>query len=37
VLDIAGKEKQQLTVEELIARFNQISGEEFADDQVLLG
>jgi putative ABC transport system ATP-binding protein len=37
VLDIAGKEKQQLTVEELIARFNQISGEEFAHDQALLG
>ena len=37
VLDIAGEEKQQLTVDGLIAKFSQISGEEFAGDQALLG
>jgi len=37
VLDIAGEEKQRLTVDDLIARFSQASGEEFAGDQALLG
>ena len=37
VLDIAGEEKQKLTVDELITKFSQISGEEFAGDKALLG
>ena len=37
MLDIAGEEKQKLTVDGLIARFSQVSGEEFAGDQALLG
>ena len=37
VLDIAGAEKQKLTVSELVARFNQVSNEEFVDDKALLG
>ncbi|MCL2564162.1 MAG: ABC transporter ATP-binding protein [Oscillospiraceae bacterium] len=37
VLDIAGEEKKQLTVDALIAKFSQASGEAFAGDQALLG
>ena len=37
VLDVSGEEKQELTVEKLIARFSQASGEEFTGDQALLG
>ena len=37
VLDIAGEEKKNLTVDALIAKFSQVSGEEFAGDQALLG
>ena len=37
VLDIAGEEKQKLTVDGLIAKFSQVSGEEFTGDQALLG
>jgi len=37
VLDIAGEEKQKLTVDGLISRFSQASGEAFADDSALLG
>jgi len=36
-LDISGEEKENLTVENLIAKFSQVSGEEFSDDQALLG
>ncbi|MDD3777362.1 MAG: ATP-binding cassette domain-containing protein [Actinomycetota bacterium] len=36
ILDIRGKEKQQLTVEDLVKRFGSVSGEEFADDRALL-
>ena len=37
VLDVRGTEKERLTVDALIARFSQASGEEFAGDQSLLG
>ena len=37
VLDIAGEEKQALTVDALIAKFSEVSGEEFTGDQALLG
>jgi len=36
-LDISGDEKKNLTVEQLIAKFSEVSGEEFSDDQALLG
>jgi putative ABC transport system ATP-binding protein len=36
ILDIEGEEKQKLTVEDLLARFGDISGEEFAEDRALL-
>ena len=37
VLDISGEEKQNLTVEGLVAKFSEVSGEEFSHDQSLLG
>ena len=36
ILDIAGEEKQRLTVENLMAAFFKASGEEFANDRALL-
>lgn len=36
ILDIRGEEKQKLTVEDLVKRFGNVSGEEFADDRALL-
>jgi len=36
-LDVSGEEKKRLTVDALIAKFSQVSGEEFAGDQSLLG
>lgn len=36
ILDIRGEEKQNLTVEDLLKRFGKASGEEFANDRVLL-
>jgi putative ABC transport system ATP-binding protein len=36
ILDIKGEEKRQLTVEDLLKRFGQVSGEEFANDRALL-
>lgn len=36
ILDISGEEKQKLTVEELVARFGSLSGEEFTYDRALL-
>ena len=36
-LDIAGEEKQKLTVEDLLAKFGQATGSSEADDQLLLG
>ncbi|HHU78125.1 MAG: ABC transporter ATP-binding protein [Caldicoprobacterales bacterium] len=36
VLDINGEEKKKLTVEDLLRRFGQVSGEEFANDRALL-
>lgn len=36
ILDIKGEEKQKLTVENLLQRFGKASGEEFANDRVLL-
>ena len=36
VLDIGGEEKKNLTVEDLLQKFEQVSGEKFANDQALL-
>jgi putative ABC transport system ATP-binding protein len=36
VLDIKEKEKQKLTIEDLLVRFENVSGEEFASDRALL-
>lgn len=36
VLDIRGEEKKKLTVEDLLEKFEQVSGEEFANDKALL-
>ena len=37
ILDIKGEEKKKLTVEGLLHKFEEASGEEFASDKVLLG
>ena len=37
VLDIRGKEKKHLTVEDLLHQFEKVSGQEFASDKALLG
>ena len=36
ILDIAGEEKQKLTVTALLHKFEDVSGTEFANDRVLL-
>jgi putative ABC transport system ATP-binding protein len=36
ILDIKDKEKQKLTIEDLLVRFGSVSGEEFANDRALL-
>ena len=37
ILDISGEEKKKLTVEKLLGKFEQISGEQFANDAAILG
>ena len=37
IFDIRGEEKKKLTVEDLLNRFEQLSGETFASDKALLG
>ena len=36
VLDISGEEKKNLTVEDLLQKFEDVSGEEFSNDSALL-
>lgn len=36
IFDVKGNEKKNLTVEDLLAKFEQVSGEEFASDEALL-
>ena len=36
VLDIAGEDKKKLTVEQLLAKFGQVTGSDEADDKLLL-
>ena len=37
ILDIKGEEKKHLTVESVLAKFYEVSGDSFADDSTLLG
>ncbi len=37
IYDVSGDEKKKLTVEDLLKKFEQASGEEFANDRMLLG
>ena len=37
ILDISGEEKKKLTIEDLLHKFEDISGSKFASDSVLLG
>lgn len=37
ILDIKGTEKKKLSVEDLLQKFEEVSGEEFASDKALLG
>ena len=37
VVDVKGEEKKKLTVEDLLQKFEDVSGEEFASDKALLG
>ena len=37
ILDIKGEEKKKLTVEDLLHKFEEASGEAFAGDKALLG
>lgn len=37
ILDIRGEEKKKLTVEDLLHKFEEVSGEEFASDKAILG
>ena len=36
ILDVSGEEKKKLTVEQLLAEFSKLSGQEFANDRALL-
>ena len=36
ILDIEGEEKKKLTVDDLLHKFAQVSGEDFANDRALL-
>ena len=37
ILDIKGEDKKKLTVEDLLQKFEEVSGEEFSSDRALLG
>ena len=36
ILDISGEEKKRLTIEDLLHKFEEVSGEEFSNDQAIL-
>ena len=36
IYDVSGEEKKNLTVEDLLEKFAQASGEEFANDRMML-
>lgn len=37
ILDISGEEKKNLTVEELLEKFNSVGGEDAVNDRMILG
>ena len=37
IFDIGGEEKKRLTVDDLLRKFAEVSGEEFANDRMMLG
>lgn len=37
IFDVSGEEKKNLTVEDLLRKFSENSGEAFADDRAILG
>jgi len=37
VLDISGEEKKKLTVQDLLQKFSEASGQQFANDRMMLG
>ena len=37
ILDISGEEKKHLTIEDLLHKFEEVSGSKFASDSVILG
>ena len=37
IFDVEGEEKKKLTVEQLLHKFEEASGEEFANDKAILG
>ena len=37
ILDIRGEEKKKLTVEDLLHKFEEVSGEAFVSDKAILG
>ena len=36
IYDVSGEEKKNLKVSDLLAKFEQVSGEEFANDRMML-
>ena len=36
IYDVAGEEKKNLKVSQLLEKFEQVSGEEFANDRMML-
>jgi len=36
IYDVEGEEKKKLTVEDLLAKFSEASGEEFSNDRMML-
>ena len=36
IYDVEGEEKKKLTVENLLAKFSEASGEEFSNDRMML-
>ncbi|MDD5866424.1 MAG: ABC transporter ATP-binding protein, partial [Lachnospiraceae bacterium] len=36
ILDIRGEEKKKLTIEDLLHKFEEVSGEEFTSDKAIL-
>ena len=37
IFDVSGEEKKNLTVEDLLRKFSENSGEAFSDDRAMLG